>query len=364
MPNENIARASSRLNVELLEGRTLPASFGATTGLSIALGDVVPSSGANEYVTGTGPGRQALVRVWSGDGNVLLFSLNPFRQFSGGVNVAIGDINNDGLRELIVSTAAGTTGQVKVYNFNNGGIQRVAAFTPFGPNYSGGVDLAVGDVTGSRQQEIIVGMQSGGSSVKAFSYDATNNPTFFQVRGFQAFGPSYTGGVAVASANTDITANSMGNPYNFNYSEVIVGKASAAPLIRIFDIQNPTPVLRTSYFAFDQTIASNRMGVNVAAGNTDGVRGAEIYVALKGGSTIKYFSGQTGVNLGQVRVFPNNFSKMVNMTIAQVDDDFLGTFSPADLSVVAADGKYEQVPFVYPGAAGSPAGNNGVRPAP
>ena len=46
--------------------------------------------------------------------------------------------------------------------------------------------------------------------------------------------------------------------------------------------------------------------MNLAAGNTDGQRGAEIYVAIKGSSRVRFFSGSTGILLGEIFPFVAN----------------------------------------------------------
>ena len=59
-------RRSTRLNVEALEAREVPATFGAGSGCSVAYGDIIPvelDNGQAEYITGTGPGRDRDARA-------------------------------------------------------------------------------------------------------------------------------------------------------------------------------------------------------------------------------------------------------------------------------------------------------------
>jgi hypothetical protein len=194
MPNENTPK-SARLGVEMLEARTVPANFGPTQGMSIAVGNVIPGVTSFEYVTGTGPGEQALVRVWDSQGN-LKYSFNPFGSYSGGVYVALGDVNLDGKKEIICSTAGGTTGQVKIYEFANNQLQELGEFVPFGPAYVGGVQIAAGNVTGDRADEIICGLMQNGSTVKVFAADpASDAGSFFEIRKIRGFEVAYKGGV-------------------------------------------------------------------------------------------------------------------------------------------------------------------------
>jgi hypothetical protein len=352
-----------RLNVEALEDRTVPASFGPNRGMSVEFANVIPDNinPGNEFITGTGPGRTALVRVWSANGT-LRASFLPFGGFQGGVFVKAGNVDDDNQMELIVSTAAGTVGRVKVYELGLSAFQPIAAFIPYGPNYTGGVEAALGNVTGDRPQEIIVGQQSFGSLVRVFAdINPTSPPQFVAIRSFLPFGTNYFGGVSVAAANVDSFNIPLADPSDF--AEVIVGKASREPRIKIFDVQQATVVQRGAYLAFDTTFPGNRNGVNLAAGNTDGQRGAEIFVAIKGSSRVRVFSGPTGLLLTEVFPFVAT-SRMTNLTVNQNDDDFFDIYGVADLIVVRADGPYEQVPLIYPGRLNSPAGLNGSRPAP
>jgi len=354
---------SARLTVEALEDRTVLSSFGAARGLSIAVADIATSTGGREYITGSGPGREAVVRFWSTSGTELFFGgtrLRPFGGFTGGVFVAAGNLDDDNETELIVSTGAGGTGRVKVFEVGVGGFRQVASFIPFGVNYTGGVDIAVGNVTGGRAQEIIVGQQSGGSQVKVFSdIEQTAGFQFAAIRTFRPFGNNFFGGVSLAAANIDSVNTIPLGADPSDYAEVIVGKASQEPRIKIFDVQQPTATLRGSFIAFDTSLAANRQGVNLAAGSTDAQRGAEIYVAIKGSTRIRFFRGATSELLGQLFPLAATGSRMLNMAIGQADDDTFNFYGTSDLVVVRADGPYVQDPFVYPGQVGSPAGLNG-----
>jgi hypothetical protein len=186
-------------------------------------------------------------------------------------------------------------------------------------------------------------------------------PQFVEIRTFFPFGTSYFGGVSVAAANVDTFNIPLADPSD--YADVIVGKASQEPRIAIFDVQQPTVTLRGTYLAFDTALPANRRGVNVAAGSTDGQRGAEIFVAIKGSSRVRVFSGATGLLLTEVFPFVAN-SRMTNLAVNQNDDDFFDIYGVADLIAVRADGPYQQVPLIYPGAVNSPAGLNGSRFAP
>jgi hypothetical protein len=360
-----------RLQLETLESRTVLTSFTGQLGWSIAAADVVADSFGVEYITGNGPGAPGLVQVWDSTRGQLIASFYPFgRNYRGGVYVATGNIDGDPARinELIVSTAGGTVGSVKVYSFSSGGLQQLAQLTPFGPNYTGGVQVAAGNVAGGLESELIVGREQGLSTVKVYAYDSLTS-NFNLLRQFNAYG-SIPCGVTLTAGNIHTTKNSVGDPYNYNYAEVITGRAVGLPQVRVFDVQTPTIRRLASYMAFDPNNPFNRQGIHLAAGSTDAIRGAEIYVALRNSGTIRVFRGLSGTLVGQIRptypftVFPPGYTRAVNFCIAQTDDDFSDFYNTADLVVVAADTRLNQFPIAFYGLKGSPAGFNGSRRLP
>ena len=75
--------------------------------------------------------------------------------FKGGVNVAIGDLDGDGLREVI--TGAGPSGGPHIRIFRTDGSLWSSGFFAFDTRERGGVFVSVGDVNGDGKDEIIAG---------------------------------------------------------------------------------------------------------------------------------------------------------------------------------------------------------------
>jgi hypothetical protein len=66
---------------------------------------------------------------------------------------------------------------------------------PFGPNYTGGISVAAGDINGDGQSEVIAGTLASGSVT--FVDTGTGQPVGAPL---QPFGPSFLGGINVAAA--------------------------------------------------------------------------------------------------------------------------------------------------------------------
>ena len=112
---------------------------GFTGGVRTAAADF-DGDGVPDIVAATGPGQAGQVVVISGaDAKTVLFSATPFEAgFTGGLFVAAGDLNRDGLPELVVTPVAGGGPRVRVY----GGAQKLAVIADFfgidDPNFRGG----------------------------------------------------------------------------------------------------------------------------------------------------------------------------------------------------------------------------------
>ncbi|MGA8725019.1 MAG: hypothetical protein WB565_08245 [Acidimicrobiales bacterium] len=104
---------------------------------------------------GSGSGGRSAVTITRADGSpVATFNAFP-PSFSGGVTLALDDVNGDGIPDLVVGAGPGGGPEVKVFN---GADLRQGSSTPslladffaFAPSFSGGVTLAAADFNGSR----------------------------------------------------------------------------------------------------------------------------------------------------------------------------------------------------------------------
>ena len=71
----------------------------------------------------------------------------------GGVNVAVGDVDGDGQEEIVASEVSRGSGLVKVFTLD--GVLK-SQFYALGNRYRGGVKLATGDLDADARAEIIL----------------------------------------------------------------------------------------------------------------------------------------------------------------------------------------------------------------
>jgi serralysin len=146
----------------------------------VAAGDLNGDQFA-EIVVGTDAGPAAEVRAFDHNG-VQLLSFLPYAGYQGGVTVAVGDVNGDGFGDIVTGAAGvGGNGHVKVFAFG----AQVQSFFAFGGSWTGGIFVAVGDVNGDGFADVLTGMGVGGSPrLKVFDGASSN-----QLRDFYAFPP-------------------------------------------------------------------------------------------------------------------------------------------------------------------------------
>ena len=162
-------------------------------GVDVAAGDV-DGDGIDEIITSPGPGGGPHVRILKTDGTEVgsFFAYDP--RLGMGVRVAAGDVDGDGIDEIITSPGPGAGPHVRIMKMNG---QEVRAFYAYSPQFTGGVDVAAGDVTGTNAAEIVTGAGPGaGPHVRIF-----NSATGASIgNGFAAYS-NFGGGVKVSVGN-------------------------------------------------------------------------------------------------------------------------------------------------------------------
>src|SRR5262249_34824233 len=126
-----------------------------------------PPTGGKPFAVGTDAGAVATVTLYNGDGTVR-FTARPFGdQFTGGVRVATGDVTGDGFADVVVSNVDGSVKTVvKVIDGKTGTV--LPKTLSAGDYYYGQASLALGDITGDGIDDIAVGSDEAGPKVRIY----------------------------------------------------------------------------------------------------------------------------------------------------------------------------------------------------
>ncbi|OWK40870.1 Ig-like domain repeat protein [Fimbriiglobus ruber] len=253
---------------------------GTTGGIRTAVGDF-NGDGTPDVVVGTGPGAVAEVEILDGKTGAVLFDVKPFADFTGGVYVAAGDITGDGKADLVITPD--TSGGPRVEVYRGGDFAEIANF--FGindPNFRGGARAAVGDLNGDGFADLVISAGVGGGprisiyDGKALSQGQTVNlvPDFF------LFEPSLRNGayVAVGDVDGDGFADIIGGGGPGGGPRVLVVSGKAL-LTEGSTAAIASPV--ANFFAGD---VNSRGGIRVAAKNLDGDKDADVVVGAGTGA--------------------------------------------------------------------------------
>lgn len=224
---------------------------------SFALSEIASSNPQARIAVGAGAGSPPRVVVYDGDTPAFDF-LAYGASFMGGVRVALGDVNADGVADVVTAPAAGTGQRVQVFDGVSG--LESWGFYPFTIFHTTGIFVAAGDVNGDGRADVVVGADAGGASqVKVY-----DGETRTAIADFVAFDPSFTGGVRVAAGDVD----------GDGHADLVLGSGAGAGQVRILDA-NGLAVLAD----FQPFGAGFGHGVFVAAGDVDGDGRAEPVVA-------------------------------------------------------------------------------------
>jgi hypothetical protein len=274
-----------------------------------------------------GPLSQPIVQVYDAVTEELLFEITADRTFgvdyTGGVRVATGDLNGDGVPDIVVVPGRNMAPSVLVFSGVDGSMLDdycIPASATYGMSFKDGLNVAVGDVTGTGTNDIILVPSGGQAVVKVFENITDTSSGIYgfsnhAVRQFNAFEDykHYIGGGSIAVGNTE-TAVTSGD-----HSQIVIGTGPGmSPIVRVFDVASNqaayTPIREVQSVRPDEV-----GGVNVAVGDLDGDGINELILASKNG-------GRSWIDVYQL--LPETVSRHVS--------DFQA-FSPAEANIVAVN---------------------------
>lgn len=280
----NAAQRISRTVTEpKLANEMLPyGQFGG--GASIAIGNVDMTNTGNEIVVGAGAGGGPEIRVLSQAGNVLthFMAFDATQENRNGLDVATGDVNGDGIDEIIAGTGPGRSTEVRIFTSTG---QLLYSFMPYGKGFTGGIRVASADLLSNGKAEIVTSPRKGGGpEIRVFN-ETGNLQTHFL-----AYSSGFRGGVDVAA--TAATATNPG---------IIVTSpgTGGGPHIRIFN-RNGTSL---SHFMAGPTTDGHGVRITVADIDSNNPGPEIITVPLTQGFPVAKVFSLAGTSLSSYAFF-------------------------------------------------------------
>ena len=264
-------------------------------------------------VLGARAGSAPWVNVWRADGVAYASFLAFGESFTGGVQVAVDDLNDDNSIEVVATPGVGGGPQVRVFTVSGALIND---FFAYDESSRQGVSATLGDVTGDGVEEIVTAVGAGVSNdVIVFDQDGTELSRF-TVEGFQE-GTRFV--VSVADVDNDWE------------KEIIIAAQNKEPRIAIY---NSDVTRLVDFLAYASTMDA---GLTLSSGDFDGDARDEIAVGpLTGGA-------------GHVRIFNYIGALWKEFFITEVTDGGGANIAVADIDV---DGQWDIVTAPH-GHAGS-----------
>ncbi|HET6575969.1 MAG TPA: hypothetical protein VFG68_20375 [Fimbriiglobus sp.] len=250
--------------------RFMPFEQSFRGGLSVAVGDLVGDDTPDIAVAAASNGGPRVAIYDGATGKVVqnFFVYEP--TFTGGVSVAIGDVNGDGANDLITGTGSGGAPRVTAIDVATG--NTLANFFAFEDTFRGGVNVGSDDVDDDGDDDIVVGTGVGGAPrVSVFDGDDTGNV----LMNFFAFDSKFRDGVNVSAADLDGDGN----------ADILIGAGTGgAPHVRVISGADGNEL--RNFFAFD---SNGRGGARVAAVDTDGDDESDTLVVGTPGHLRRFF---------------------------------------------------------------------------
>jgi hypothetical protein len=279
--------------------------------------------------------------------------------FMGGVRIATGDLDGDGIEEIIVAPGQGRVGEVRVFTQNGVELTQFRTIA-YGTSYKKGVEVAVGDVNGDGKNDIVTTNSQGRTEVRVFynnhpSLDPIPNSPNVQ---FFVFPSNFKGGadVVVADMGTFLNGATISATALDNKAEIIVGSGPGLrSTIYVYDVTG-APAIVDTILPLSNTFKG---GITLSTARVNADLIPEIIVAAGngGGSIVEVWDGLTNdavdVKLAAFAAFGNVATK--NMPVHATALDTNGDGIADILAVVqGTNGKANQIRCFLPN--GTPTG--------
>jgi len=268
--------------------RGLAPTFDSRNGLRVARGDF-NADGVLDVAFASGPGGTGFVQVLDGRDGAILFDIQPFESaFVGGLFVALGDVNGDGFADVVISPDRGGGPRCRVFDGKTSA-QLADFFGIDDKAFRGGARAAVGDLNDDGVGDIIVSAGfKGGPRVAGFDGRSLASTRVKLFDDFFVFEPKLRNGVYLGAGDID----------GDGFADMLAGAGpGGGPRVTVLSGRDLLGNARRNLADFFAGDAKSRGGVRVAAANLDGDARTDLVVGEGDGagtrSRVNTYSGES-----------------------------------------------------------------------
>ncbi|MBI5055205.1 MAG: VCBS repeat-containing protein [Nitrospirae bacterium] len=281
---------------------------------------VIQPDKRKEIIVGAGPGEQntGIVKVFDADGSEAGIEFIA-HEYKYGVNVATGDINDDGVDEIITAPGPGPKNPAEVKIFDHNGDEltnlKIDVF-----EYSYGAHVGSGDFNCDGRSEVIVGTGSGAGNpayVKVFVYDPTEQKMIDS--GINLLAYDRGSGVKVAAGDVD----------NDGIDEIITapGNGTNTSVIKMWTVNTSAGTGHWTVSETKEYPIKSRYGysISLSAGDMNGDGYDEIVTGVIADRKMRDEIDIYDINGDSISTFRPYIARNygVNIAIGDLDDDGL-----------------------------------------
>ncbi len=230
-------------------------------GVNVAVADVT-GDGQEEIITAPLAGGGPHIKIFNSLGNMVSEFFAYEAKFKGGVNIAVGDVTGDRQAEIVTAPVSGANAQIKVFDSKG---QLLSEFLAYDAKFSGGVNLAIGDVNNDGFGEIVTAPRSNNvPEIRVFNMSGR------PISKFLAYDDTWTGGVSIT----------VGDVNNDKWPEIVTVPAKGrAPAVKVYSLKGR---LKSEFMPYSKYLTT---GIKIIAADISGDNLPEILTLPNQGST-------------------------------------------------------------------------------